>query len=43
VNLPKGTQHEFKYRVDETVWINEPEADSEQPNVYGGINSVLVV
>lgn len=43
VNLPKDSTHEFKYRVDETLWLNEPEADSEQPNVYGGSNSVLVL
>lgn len=43
INLPKGTQHEFKYRVDETIWLNEPDADSEEPNVYGGSNSVLIV
>lgn len=43
VNLPKDSTHEFKYRVDETLWLNEPEADSEQPNIYGGNNSVLVL
>jgi hypothetical protein len=41
VNLPKESTHEFKYLVDETIWVNEPEADSEQPNVYGGTNSVI--
>jgi hypothetical protein len=43
VSLPKNTQHEFKYRVNETKWVNEPEADSQSPNVFGGINSVLVI
>jgi hypothetical protein len=43
VNLPKDSTHEFKYRVDETLWLNEPEADNEQPNVYGGNNSVIVL
>ncbi len=43
VNLPKDSTHEFKYRVDETLWLNEPEADNEQPNVYGGSNSVIVL
>jgi hypothetical protein len=41
VNLPKDSRHEFKYLVNETEWLNEPEADSEQPNVYGGSNSVI--
>ena len=43
VSLPKNTQHEFKYLVNETLWLNEPEADSENPNIFGGSNSVLVV
>lgn len=43
VNLPKESKHEFKYLVNETLWINEPEADGETPNEYGGTNSVLTV
>lgn len=43
VNLPKESRHEFKYLVNETLWLNEPEADSETPNVYGGSNSVIVL
>jgi hypothetical protein len=41
VSLPKDSQHEFKYLVNKTDWVNETEADSEAPNVYGGINSVI--
>lgn len=43
VSLPKDSQHEFKYRVNETEWLNEPEADSETANIYGGTNSVIVL
>ena len=43
VNLPKDTKHEFKYLVDNTLWVNEPEADSEVPNVFGGRNSVIAI
>ncbi len=43
VSLPKNTQHEFKYLVNETLWVNEPEADSENPNVFGGSNSVVYI
>jgi hypothetical protein len=43
VSLPKNSQHEFKYRVNEADWINEPEADSENPNVFGGKNSVIIL
>jgi len=41
VSLPKNSQHEFKYRVNATEWINEPEADAQQPNEFGGNNSVI--
>ena len=41
VSLPKNSQHQFKYRVNETEWLNEPEADSEQPNEFGDSNSVI--
>ena len=43
VSLPKNTEHEFKYRVNETLWLNEPEADKEITNEYGSINSVIVL
>jgi len=43
VSLPKNTEHEFKYRVNEQLWINEPEADSQKPNVFGGANSVIII
>jgi hypothetical protein len=43
VKLPKESKHEFKYLVNETLWLNEPEADSEAPNLYGGANSVIVL
>ena len=43
VNLPKDSKHEFKYLVNETTWLNEPEADSLQPNEFGGTNSVITL
>ena len=43
VNLPKDSTHEFKYLVNETRWLNDPEADNEVPNQFGGSNSVIVV
>lgn len=43
INLPKESRHEFKYLVNETIWLNEPEADTEVPNVFGGCNSVVVL
>ena len=43
VNLPKDSKHEFKYRIDSTMWVNDPEADSEVPNSFGGSNSLVVI
>ena len=43
VNLPKDSTHEFKYLVNETLWVNDPEADKEVPNAFGGSNSVVVI
>ncbi|CAN5470783.1 hypothetical protein BH11BAC3_BH11BAC3_11400 [soil metagenome] len=43
VSLPKGSQHQFKYKVNDTEWANEPDADSQEPNEFGGINSVIVI
>ncbi|WP_207426177.1 isoamylase early set domain-containing protein [Pedobacter sp. SYSU D00535] len=43
ITLPKNTQHEFKYRVNNSEWINDPEADNESENEFGSKNSVLVL
>lgn len=43
VNLPKESRHEFKYLVNKTEWINDPEADAEVPNGFGGSNSVIML
>jgi hypothetical protein len=43
VSLPKESRHEFKYRLNTAEWINDPEADTETPNVFGGSNSVIVL
>ena len=43
VNLPKGSTHEFKYLADNALWLNEPEADAEVPNAFGGSNSMVSI
>jgi len=42
VNLPKDSQHEFKYLVDKKHWINDPETATTL-NVFGTSNSVLSI
>ncbi len=41
VSLPKDSSHEFKYRINQSEWYNEPEADSVNTNAFGGTNSVI--
>ena len=43
IALPKDTKHEFKYRIDQTEWLTEEDADAEAPNGLGSTNSVLVL
>ncbi len=43
VNLPKESTHEFKYLIDNVLWMNEPEADSHVSNTFGGSNSVVAL
>lgn len=43
VPLPKNSEQEFKYRINETLWMNDPEADAEKPNRFGTSNSVIVL
>ena len=43
LNLPKETKHEFKYLIDGNEWLNEPQADTEVANEFGGSNSVIVL
>jgi 1,4-alpha-glucan branching enzyme len=43
VSLQKDLQHEFKYLVDQKKWLNDPEADAQHQNVFGGTNSVIIL
>lgn len=42
VNLPKDSEHEFKYLVDQKNWLSDPSAAGIQ-NVFGTTNSVLSI
>ncbi len=41
VNLPKNSRHEFKYRLNNSEWVNEPQGDGEVLNVFGTSNSLI--
>ena len=42
VNLPKDSQHEFKYLVDKKNWLTDP-CSADIQNVFGTTNSVLSI
>jgi len=39
--LPKDSQFEFRYLVDNEKWINDANADCYQPNGYGEDNGLI--
>ncbi|MGF1741958.1 isoamylase early set domain-containing protein [Vibrio profundum] len=39
--LPKNSQFEFRYLVDNEMWRNDPQADRYQPNGFGEDNGLL--
>ena len=43
VTIPKDTQHQFKYRVNQSEWLNDPDADDLIPNEFGGSNSLIIL
>lgn len=43
VSLPKNSEHQFKYLVNENEWIVDPSADSLSPDTFGGQNSVITL
>lgn len=43
VSLPKATEHEFKYLVNASEWLHEPEADAVKSNQFGTTNSVIIL
>ena len=43
VSLKSGYSYRFRYVLDGSVWVNDPEADSYAQNEYGEDNSVIAV
>ena len=41
VNLPAAGEYQFRYVADDTCWMNDPAADAETPNNFGGSNGVV--
>ncbi len=43
VDLPGKGEYQFRYLIDETRWINDPEADKFVPNSFGDAENGVVV
>lgn len=41
LELERGHEYQFKYLLDETVWITDPDAERSVADPYGGANSVV--
>jgi 1,4-alpha-glucan branching enzyme len=43
IELEKGKEYQFRYILDNAVWINEEQADKYVPNEFHSENSVVIV
>ena len=41
LRLPKEGQYQFRYRLDESIWANDDDADAYWTNEFGESNSVV--
>ncbi|MFV0448253.1 MAG: isoamylase early set domain-containing protein [Vibrio sp.] len=39
--LPKDSNYQFRYLLDEKLWVNDPQADQYIPNGYGEDNCMI--
>ena len=42
IRLPKDSEFEFRYLVDQDQWLNDDSADAYRTNEHGSQNSVVV-
>jgi len=41
IRLPKEGEYQFRYFVDQSLWVNDPGADAYWANEYGESNGVV--
>lgn len=41
LELDPDREYEFRYVVDESTWVNDPEAEAFAPNTFGTVNCVV--
>jgi hypothetical protein len=42
MELPLGRDYQFRYRTDQNVWLNDPEADAQVFSQFSGVENSLV-
>ena len=43
ISLEAGRSYKFRYVLDNTAWVNDPEADEYAANEHGESNSVVIL
>ncbi|WP_339136599.1 MAG: isoamylase early set domain-containing protein [Candidatus Electrothrix sp. GW3-4] len=43
ISLIAGCSYTFRYVLDESIWVNDPEADEYVANEHGETNSVVIL
>ena len=43
INLAAGQDYKFRYCIDNSQWENDPDADAQVPNPFGGEDSIVKV
>lgn len=41
VNLEAGREYQYRFLVDDSHWLNDPDADKYVAHAYGGENSIV--
>src|SRR5262249_52847587 len=41
ITLPHGSRHHYKFIVDGSRWVEDPANGLQEPDGYGGLNSVV--
>jgi 1,4-alpha-glucan branching enzyme len=42
VTLDEGERYAFRYKLADGGWMNEEDADAQEPNGFGGTNSIII-
>ena len=43
LDLERGREYQFKYLLDDSMWINDPDVEKSVANPYGDTNSAVTI